>query len=144
MSKIMSLLKRARQYELEISAQAEHIERLHRIGRIARESSEYALEILEKLRCLERELNEQIDKTVDVKRKALGCISILEGEERAVIEQYYILGEDWQTIADKLYTSERRVFMLRKSALKRLEQAVQKEAIWVSDIKSENSESAGA
>ncbi len=142
MTQIMLILKRARQYELEVAAQLEHIERLHRIGRIARQSSEYALEIAEKLRRLERELNEQIDKAVDCKLKALNYISLLEGEENAVIYHYYILGEDWQKIADKLYTSERRVFMLRKSALARLEQAERKEALWASDTRSGNTESA--
>ncbi len=141
MSQIMSLLKRARQYELEVAAQLEHIERLHRICHIARESSAYAQEVLEKLSQLERELNGQIDKLVDTKLKATVYVSKLEGEERAVIERYYFLGEDWHTIADKLYTSERRVFILRRTALKRLEQEAQKEEAWASDTRSENSES---
>lgn len=142
MSQIMLILKRARECELEVAAHVEHIERLHRIGRLARESSEYALEIAEKLRRLDKELNDAIDIAYERKRKALQYISMLEGEEQAVINYYYILGKDWLTIADKLYTSERRVFILRKSALSKLEQAERKESLWASDTKSENTESA--
>lgn len=120
MADIMAALERARLYEIEITMQLEHIERLRRIASRARESTSYSQEIVDKLYMLERELNDQIDKTVDAKREALEYISVLNGEERAVIEGYYILGETWERVADKLYMSERRVFLLRKSALLKL------------------------
>ena len=120
MSGVMETLERARQYETEINTQLEHIERLHRIAARARESTAYSQEIAEKLAILERELNAHIDRTVDAKLAALEYISILEGEERGVIENYYILAETWDRIALKLYMSARRVFNLRKSALAKL------------------------
>lgn len=120
MPDVMAALIRARQYEQEINVQLEHIERLHRIAARARESSAYSAEIVEKLAGLERELNRQIDRTVDAKREALEYISILTGEERSVIEGYYILAKSWQKIAQTQYMSERRVFLLRKSALEKL------------------------
>lgn len=115
-------LKLARVCELEIGVQLEHIERLHRIvERAAGGSAEYAGSVAEKLAALERELNEQIDKTVDAKRGALVYLSSLGGEERAVMESYFFLGKDWARIAVDLSMSERRVFLLRKSAMNKLE-----------------------
>lgn len=115
-------LKLARACELEIGVQLEHIERLHRIAeRAAGGSAEYARSVADKLAALERELNEQIDRTVDAKRGALVYLSSLNGEERAVMESYFFLGKDWAKIAVDLSMSERRVFLLRKSAMNRLE-----------------------
>ncbi len=120
MPNVMGALQRARKSELEIQTQLEHIEILHRIARRARESSAYAAETVEKLAALERELNRAIDEMVDAKREALRYISFLCGEERSVIEGYYILGKNWQQLSLDLYMSERRVFLLRKSALSKL------------------------
>ena len=128
MSEILNKLERARAFELEASVQLEHIERLHRIAARVRSDgrggTEYAVKIVEKLCALERELNRSIDLLADAKRDALGIISVLEGEERAVLYSYYILAKDWSRTAAALYMSERRVYMLRKSALARLERSV--------------------
>ena len=56
----------------------------------------------------------------DAKADALRLISFLTGEERSVIEGYYILAKSWQQLSYDLYMSERRVYMLRKSALTKL------------------------
>ncbi len=125
MEKIMALLERARAFELETQVQLEHIERLRRIAASTRKnvyaSEDYSARIVEKLAALEAEMNAQVDRTVDAKRNALVYLSFLEGEERSVIESYYSLGKSWAEIAEKLYMSERRVFLLRKSALERIE-----------------------
>ena len=114
-------LKLARACELEIGVQLEHIERLRRIAeRAGRGSAEYAASVAEKLAALEKELNGHIDKTVDAKREALVYLSALSGEERAVMESYFFLGKDWAKIALDLAMSERRVFLLRKSAMNKL------------------------
>ncbi len=120
MADIMAVLERARCCEQEILVQMEHIERLHRIASRAMSSPQRSEQIAEKLGILERKLNAQVDVTVDAKLEALEYISILEGEERGVIERYYILALSWQQIADKMYMSDRRVFMLRKSALSKI------------------------
>ena len=93
---------------------------LHRISKRAVQSSAYAKETVEKLARLEREINGTIDKMCDAKKEALVYISCLTGEERSVIEGYYILAKSWQRLANDLYMSERRVFMLRKSGLNKL------------------------
>lgn len=120
MADVLAVLERARKFELEINSQIEHIERVKRIAARARESTEYSVKIVEKLAKLERELNEQIDITVDAKLEALEYVSYLTGEERGVIESYYILAKNWEQIADKMYMSDRRVFLIRKSALAKL------------------------
>ena len=125
MTEIHTLLHRVRAYEIETQSELEHVERLRRIAARTRGnttcSAEYAEKICEKLAEMERELNAQVDRTADAKREALVLLSFLEGEERAVIERYYFLAEDWRSISYKLYMSERRVFLLRKSALEKLE-----------------------
>lgn len=120
MPDIIRILERARSSEQEISTQLEHIERLHRISKRAQSSPEYARQTVEKLARLERQLNYAIDKMCDAKADALRLISFLTGEERSVIEGYYILAKSWQQLSYDLYMSERRVYMLRKSALTKL------------------------
>ena len=120
MPDIIGILERARSSEQEISTQLEHIERLHRISKRAQSSPEYARQSVEKLARLERQLNDAIDKMCDAKADALRLISFLTGEERSVIEGYYILAKSWQQLSYDLYMSERRVYMLRKSALTKL------------------------
>ena len=120
MADVIAVLERARTLELEIKTEIEHIEQLHRISKRAVQSSAYAKETIEKLARLEREVNDTIDRMCDAKKEALTYISYLTGEERSVIEGYYILAKSWQRLANDLYMSERRIFMLRKSGLDRL------------------------
>ena len=120
MENYLTLLRAARESELEIQAEVEHIERVHKILKIPHRSAEYAANLTEKLTLLERELNDCIDTAYDRKREALACLSVLVGNERTVLYRYYILGEDWRRIADTMFLSERSVFNLRKSALDKL------------------------
>lgn len=120
MSDCLTALKNARESELEVRAELEHIERLHRIMKIQERSENYARSVVEKLAALEKELNAMIDEAVDRKREALAYLSILTGSERTVLYQYYILAKEWQKIALELYISERQVFNIRKKALDRL------------------------
>ncbi len=78
-------LKYARQSELQVQAELEHIERLHRIMRLPNRSAVYAAELAEKLAALERRLNNSIDLAVDRKNEALNILDNLEGDERTVM-----------------------------------------------------------
>ncbi len=127
------VLKKARETELCIQAELEHIERLHRIMKTSGKSRRYAEEIAEKLSLLETQLNENIDRAVDTKREALCILSALDGYERTVIYRYYILGEDWSKIAEKMYLSERQVYYYRKSALKKIEEKYDRRDLWKSE-----------
>ena len=120
MPDIIGALERARTVELEINTQIEHIERLHRIAKRAQASRECAQSTVEKLAQLERQLNDTIDRMCTAKAEALRYISFLTGEERSVIEGYYILAKSWDRLAQELYMSERRVYLIRKKALSRL------------------------
>lgn len=120
MADVIAILERARVSEQEVSTQMEHIERLHRIARRAHESTAYAQQTIDKLTSLEIQLNNTIDKMVDAKADAIRLTSYLTGEERSVIEGYYILAKSWQQLSYDLYMSERRVYMLRKSGLAKL------------------------
>ena len=132
--KYMEVLKKAREAELCVQAELEHIERLHRIMRTAGKSQRYAEEIADKLTRLEAELNDGIDRAVDIKRGALCVLSALDGSERAVLYRYYILGEDWRIISEKMYLSERQVYYYRKSALKKIDDRFNKRSVlWRSE-----------
>ena len=115
MADVIAVLERARSLELEIKTQL-----YRRTSTRAVESSAYARETVAQLARLEREVNTSIDLMCDAKAEALTYISFLTGEERAVIEGYFILAKSWQRLANVLYMSERRIFMLRKSGLDKL------------------------
>lgn len=116
----MDKLKYARQSELTVQAELEHIERLHRIMKLPGRAPEQAQRLAEKLASLEKRLNRTVDLAVDRKNEALDLLDLLEGDERGVLYRYYILGKDWLKVADEMYLSERSVFNLRKRALDKL------------------------
>lgn len=120
MTNFMDKLKYARQSELAVQAELEHIERLHRIMKLPGRSIEYVQGLVEKLAKLEARLNKSIDTAVDRKNEALNLLDLLSGDERTVLYQYYILAKEWQTIADEMYMSERNVYKLRKKAIDKL------------------------
>lgn len=116
----MDKLKYARQAELAVQAELEHIERLHRIMKLPGRALETAQKLAEKLAALEKRLNRTVDLAVDRKNEALDLLDMLDGDERGVLYRYYILGKDWLKVADEMYLSERSVFNLRKRALDKL------------------------
>ena len=120
MTNFMDKLKYARQSELAIQAELEHIERLHRIMKLPGRSVEYVDGLAEKLAKLEQRLNKTIDTAVDRKNEALNILDHLSGDERTVLYQYYILAKEWQKIAEEMYRSERSVYKLRKEAIEKL------------------------
>ena len=121
MTDFREILKAARRSEFEIRAELEHIERIHRILKIPGRPLKYVEELSKKLAVLEEQLNNNIDETVYRKREALEILSVLMGDERTVLYRYYILGDDWRQIAEKLYISERQAFNIRRSAMNKLE-----------------------
>lgn len=119
---VQGLLQMAREHELAIQADVEHLEHLHRIAKLAdRRPSNFNKEILEKINSLEKLINNEIDKAYDAKRSALVTLSGLEGDERVVLTRYYILGESWEKISEKTYMSTRKVYYIRKKAIEKLE-----------------------
>lgn len=116
----MDKLKYARQAEFAVRTEMEHIERLHRIMKLPGRPIEYANGLAEKLAALERRLNISIDHAIDKKNEALTVLDHLSGDERTVLYQYFILGKEWQTIAEEMYFSERSVYYLRKRAIDKL------------------------
>ncbi len=116
----MEALKLARQSELAIQTELEHIERLHRIMKLPRRSAEYTAQLAEKLAKLEKRLNDTVDLAVDRKNAALNLLDSLAGDERTVMYQYYILAKNWDEVAEQMYMSDRNVYKLRKKAIDKL------------------------
>lgn len=71
---------------------------------------------------LENEINEEIDRLVDVREEMLGLIYTLsDGVLRIILERHYLLHEGWERIADKLGYSPRHITRLHNRALEELE-----------------------
>ncbi len=71
---------------------------------------------------LENEINEEIDKLVDVKIKIRGIIAaVLDETQRTILERRYILNESWEKIGDKLDYSARHVLRIHNQAIEFLE-----------------------
>lgn len=118
---IITTLETARSCHNSINAKLDNIDKLHRIlSRVNRKDN--AERVLIKLNSLENEINTDIDELLDVKNDAYAMIKILPPNENAVIEHYYINGLDWETVAQKMNYSIRKIFTLRKNAIKQLKE----------------------
>ena len=121
MKSCISALEMARSAELTIRAELDHIEEMRSIATQTKyANNDYSAAVIKKLELLERELNTSIDIAVDRKREALEVISGLDEMQRLILYRYYILGEEWETVADKVYVSLRQVYNIRKKALNEL------------------------
>ena len=81
----MDKLKYARQSELAVRAELEHIERLHRIAKLPGRPTETVQRLAEKLAALEARLNRTVDLAIDRKNEALDILDTLDGDERGVL-----------------------------------------------------------
>lgn len=71
---------------------------------------------------LENEINNEIDKLVEVKiqiRELSAALS--DGIQRAIIERHYILNEPWEKISEKIGYSRRHITRLHNQAIEALE-----------------------
>ncbi len=71
---------------------------------------------------LENEINEEIDRLVEIKIQIKGIIAaVLDGTQRTILERRYILNESWETIGEKLDYSPRHVLRMHNKAVEFLE-----------------------
>jgi DNA-directed RNA polymerase specialized sigma subunit len=83
-------------------------------------------ETIIKIISLEEEINAEIDLYVDTLKAIRDTINTLEDpEERLVLEYRYINHMSWDEVIGNLGFSERKCFMLHKSALKKLEKEIE-------------------
>lgn len=121
MDDVMTTLERARNIEQEVMAIVKHIERLKKILSAALYISPDNKALYEdRLNGLISELEKRLEEYCEIKRKALEIVNRLTGDERAVIERYYLLGQLYKQIMIEMHWSERQIFLLRKRALKKL------------------------
>lgn len=72
---------------------------------------------------LENEINQEIDKLVDLKIKIRDLISALpDGLYRTILERHYILNESWEKISEKVDYSRRHISRLHDKAIDELEE----------------------
>lgn len=78
-------------------------------------------EILIKIMELEREVEEEINRLVTLKKEIAEAIDkISKPKERAVLSMRYLYMMRWEDIADTLLCSKRYVYILHKNALKKI------------------------
>ncbi len=72
---------------------------------------------------LENEINQEIDKLVDIKIKIRDLVAALpDGLHRTIIERHYILNESWEKISEKIGYSRRHITRLHDKAIEALEE----------------------
>ncbi|MBQ8411577.1 MAG: hypothetical protein IJX15_07625 [Ruminiclostridium sp.] len=77
---------------------------------------------------LENEINEEIDRLVEIKVKIRGLVaSLTDPNLRIVLERRYILGENWEKIAEKMGYSPRHILRMHNHAVEILENGNAKE-----------------
>ncbi len=75
-----------------------------------------------KIMDLENEINEEIDRLVEIKIEIKGIIAaVLDSTLRTILERRYILNESWETIAEKLDYSPRHILRMHNKAVEFLE-----------------------
>lgn len=73
---------------------------------------------------LDREINEEIDRLVEIKIQIRGMIDTLhDSTQRTILERHYILHESWEVIAEKVGYSPRHITRLHNQAITALEAA---------------------
>lgn len=71
---------------------------------------------------LEKEIDEDVDRLVALKRNILKAINRIEdSKERMVLEMRYLNFKDWPDIADKTGVRLRRVYQIHRDALEHIE-----------------------
>lgn len=125
---LMELLDRARSLRYEIDAQLLHIERLHDIIDRTRDLTRVKI-YTDRLEELAVRINASISKAADAESKVQHLLNELNGEEKAVLYRYYILGEDWKKVALSLSFSESSIFIIRRRALEKLSKIYEEEKL---------------
>ncbi|MBR4112509.1 MAG: hypothetical protein IKK53_05710 [Ruminiclostridium sp.] len=71
---------------------------------------------------LENEINDDIDRLVDIKIRINELVTSLDDEiQRIIIERHYILNESWEKISEKVGYSRRHITRLHDKAIESLE-----------------------
>lgn len=75
---------------------------------------------LAKIADMSNELNEEIDKLVDLEKEIAQTIKQLSGEKEMVLELYYLCFNTWSQVAKKLGYEERHIYRIHNQAVKEL------------------------
>ena len=70
-----------------------------------------------RLRALDREIDDTIDRLVDLKREAMRLLEALPQEEYRVLHQYYVHGRTMEVIAAEQGMSVRNTYIVKARAL---------------------------
>lgn len=75
-----------------------------------------------KIADLENEINDEIDRLVDLKCQIREVVAAVpDSTQRTILERHYLLGESWEVIAEKVGYSTRHITRLHNQAIERLD-----------------------
>lgn len=122
-------LNQARHIDLRINSKLETIERLHAIATKATSTLtdmpapasrdvRKREKVIAKIVDLEHEVDDDIDKLVDLKREIIQVIKNVDDEDcQVLLEKRYICLDEWQSIADAMHVDLRTVYRIHGKAL---------------------------
>lgn len=126
---IKTYLNQARTLDKQIDSKLEQVERLRSLaerttttlsfdpkGQSETNRTEYCvMKVLE----LEKEINADIDKLIDIKADIRNRIGRVESDkQRILLEQRYLCGKTWEQIADNMEVEPRTVYRIHGYALR--------------------------
>ena len=135
---VKELFRKIRMIDKQIDAKYEELERLKafamkvtptlsEVGSKASCNSRGLECSMSKIIVLEEELNAEIDAFVDMKRTACEIIRRIESEKyRYLLENRYILGKTWETIAEEMGIAYQSAFRIHGRALPEAEEIYRK------------------
>ena len=125
-------LRQTRHLDTKIDTKLEQVSALHELARKATSTlsdmpgsptrNTHKMEdIIIKIMMLENEVNDDIDKLVDLKDEIMGVIGAVDEEEcRLVLEKRYLCYETWEEIALDMHCGLRTIYRIHGEALKKI------------------------
>ena len=91
----------------------------HSVGTHADRTGRFTAKMID----LENELNDEIDKLVDIKLKIKGVLgTVTNATHKAILERRYILNESWEKMAEKIGYSSRHIQRMHNAVVEQLEE----------------------
>jgi len=128
---VKSYLNQARMLDKRIDSKLEQVERLRALaertttvlssqpkGTSGTNRTEYCVQ---KIWELEREINADIDKLIDLKREIQDAVFHMKNDQyRTLLEYRYLCGNTWEQIAEKMDKGVRWIYELHSRALQEI------------------------
>ena len=131
-------LEQARTLDMEINSKLEMVSSLRAMAErttsalskavVSRSRDDHRMEeTIATIVDLEREVNEDIDRLVELKREIMGVIKKLDDPvDRYLLSMRYICGKDWEEIADAMNYHIRTIYKVHDRAIQKMENLLER------------------